>query len=660
MKKLILLFAVFSIVNPAISQHFEWAASMGTAQTETLASVIDKEGNITQIVTWQTTYFTKHNEAYFVFDAFGNDTKLNNIRPIQLVLVQFDKNGKHKWNKSIYSFYSRSLTEDVKLTVSDNGEVSVFLFSDYFYGVSDYAFEEILRKNKFEVNLNSYQKGRKPKTEVKEQGDEEYIEENFNKIKEKWEGLVEFKFSSKGELIDLKKIVPEIHLEPHAAQSTNDGGVVLLCSLSDDIVLEGTDIKADKSGGYILIKLDTERHIQWAKPFYFMRKSCCTYIIPYPNIAKSSNGNIYVAGAMHGGIVFPNDDKVSFKTKADTLPHSEPFQGFVAAFNKKGKMLWQKTSGGRNTIHSIYANDKYVYASGISRLNTEIFGKKADTTEGKSGFLIAFDARKGKAKWFKSNGTDGFVTLTQDNEGNIYGIGDHTANRHAKAGPKAAYVFETDTLDKSWHRMIIASYTDKGEYRWMKNISSVLYQRQHYYNLHINDCNNLFLSGSAFAGLKIPSQYLDGAFMRGEAYGSMAYLSKIKNNTNQLDTNSNVKQGKGTNNPLFQYREAAGKAIEGQKGCGVSPGPWQMIVYPNPFTGKATVKIKTTYDDNNVNLLLMDMNGKTISTITANMKLEHGVYTYPLDALATNLSKGTYLVVLRGSATILSERVIYK
>lgn len=660
MKKLILFLSatVFSIIS--YSQHFEWAASMGSAQTETLSSVIDKEGNITQVVSWQTAYFTKYDKAYFIYDAFGNDIELNTRREHQLVIVQFDKNGKHNWHKVISKYGNVGFTDNIHLTVNSNNEILIFLHAEGYYRTDDYDFESIIEDKQFMRNKNSHLIGQKPQTDIKT-GEDDYhdYETNIKEIRRHWNGLVMFKLSQEGKTIDLQKILPYRLAEPHNAIATKDGSTLLLCSSSKDIVLEGTEIKAKKSGGYILIKLNKQGDIKWAKPFYFIKESCCSYIMPYPQLAQSPNGNIFVAGAMHGGIAFPNGKKVDFKTAKDPKEQRSQFQGFIIAFNASGKMLWQKTTGGRNTIHSITANDKYVYVSGKSRLNTKIFGKKSDTTKGKSGFLAALDTKKGKTKWLKSNGTDGFVALTQDTEGNIYGIGDHTANKHAKAGPKAAYVFETDTLEKTWRRMILASYTDKGEYRWMKNTSSVLYQRQHHYNLLINDCNNLFLVGSAFAGLKIPNQYLDGAFMRGEAYGSMAYLSKIKNNTNKLDTNSLVKNN-GSNNPLFQYREVAGKAIEGQEGCGISPGPWQMVVYPNPFSGKATVKIKTTFKDNNVSLILMDMNGKTISTIVNKATLEKGMYTYPIDALANNLRKGTYLVVLRGSATILSERVVYK
>lgn len=651
MKKLLILIAsLTTIYSSTFSQHFEWAASMGKAQTEILSSVIDNEGNITQVVSWQTSYITNYSEAYFIFDAYGDTIKLKETRPSQLVVVQFDKNGKHKWNKSVFNFFARGVTEDVNLAVSESGDISLFLYSDYFYGVREQKLEDILKKNNFKRNLNSFERNEKPNSQ--EPVNEDFLEE--------WLGLVEFKFNKDGELIDLKRIFSQDLVELHNVQTTKDGGCILLCSSSDDIVLEGVKINADKAGAYILIKLDNNRTVQWVKPFYFLKESCCTYSIPYPHIKQSPNGNIFIAGVMHGGIIFPNGEKVDFKTDPDPKKQRQQAQGFVAAFNSGGKMLWQKTSGGRNTIHSLYVNDKTIFISGKSRANPKVFGKQADTTRGKNGFVLAIGAKKGKSKWLQSNSTNGFVTLTQDTEGNIYGLAEYSAHKHAKLSMKEPCVFETDTLKNYYQRTIIASYDNKGKYRWMKSSTGLLFQRSHHYNLLINDCNNLFLTGSVFAGMKIPSQYIDGAFMKGEAYGSMAYLSKIKNNTNQLDTNAQVKQDTAKSNPLFQYREVAGKAIEGQKGCGVSPGPWEMVVYPNPFTGQATIKIKTTFDDNNVNLLIMDMKGQTISSIFNDMKLEQGVYTYPINAPALNMSKGQYLVVLRGSATILSERIVYK
>lgn len=656
MKKHLLLFLIFIIsISVSHAQHFEWAASMGKAQTETLASVMDSEGNITQVVSWIMAYNTRYDEGHLIFDAFGDTIKLNTTGSSLLVVVQFDKNGKHKWHKAIAPSYGRGgITDDVLLSVNNKNELSVFVHSSNFYAIDDAGFWPMIKQQKFFRNKSSYRKG------LGKNG--EYNYEDETDVTYLWEGLMEFKLNSEGKLLDLRKILPEEIAEPHSVIATDDGGNVLVCSSGDDIILEGAEINADKGGAYILIKLDESGNIQWSKPFYFMKNSCCSYIMPYPKLAKSPNGNIFIAGAMSEGIVFPNGKKENFVTKADTNKYDRPFQGFVAAFKPDGKMLWQKTTGGKNTIHSLYVNNEMVYLSGRSRLNTEIFGEDADTSKGKNGFLVALDAGKGKTKWLVSNSTDGFLTLTQDTEGNLYGVAEYSAHKHAKLSMDEPCVFEKDTIDRWYKRMLIASYTNKGEYRWMKNTTAVLFQRSHYYNLLINDCNNLFLTGSAFAGLKIPSQYLDGAFMKGEAYGSMAYLSKIKNNTNQLDTNTLVKQEATdkNKNPLFQYREVAGKAIEGQEGCGVSPGPWQMVVYPNPFDNEATIKIKTTYDDNSVSLMLMDMKGQTISEIFISKKLEKGVYTYPINALSNHLSKGTYLVILRGSATILSERVIYK
>lgn len=659
MKKHLLSLVILICVSlSAFSQHFEWAASMGKAQTETLASVMDSEGNITQVVSWQTSYYTKYKEAHFIFDAYGDTIRLKHKRTYQLVVVQFDKNGKHTWHKVILS-RGRSNPEDVLLTVDNSNNISVFINSPDICLIDDETFEQRLNTDKFIKNKNSFLD-----REKEDEDEETDIEENYLKVKDykkEWRGLVEFKLNKKGSLIDIKRILPSYLIETHSAISTTDNGVVFLASIGDDkITIGNLKIDGKKGGGYILLKIDKEGNAQWVKTFNFMDESCCSYVMPYPSIAQSPNGNIYVAGAMGGGIEFPNGKKVDFKTDPDPKKQRNQFQGFVAAFNKSGKMLWQKTSGGRNTIHSLYANNKTVYISGKSRVNAKIFGKKADTTRGKNGFVLAIDAKKGKSKWLQSNSTNGFVTLTQDTEGNIYGLGEYSAHKHAKLNIKEPCVFETDTLKNYYQRTIIASYDKKGKYRWVKSSTGLLYTWQHHYNLLINDCNNLFLTGSVFAGMKIPSQYIDGAFMKGEAYGSMAYLSKIKNNTNQLDTNALVKQDSIKSNPLFQYREVAGKAIEGQTGCGVSPGPWEMIVYPNPFNGQATVKIKTTFDDNNVNLLIMDMKGQTISSIFNDMKLEQGVYTYLINAPTLNMSKGQYLIVLRGSATILSERIIYK
>lgn len=644
--KRLLLFNIF-ILNLSVStyaQHFEWAVTMGRAETEVLCSVKDGDGNITQLVLWEVAYHNKYKndeEKHLIFDAYGDTIKLKNNRRNQLVVVQFDKLGKLNWEKSIVNNYNENHTLlGAFLTFDKKANLSVFLSTTVPYELDDESFEDILLKKEF-IKNNKYS------IEGAEEPETDYEEEDLDKFK----GVIEYKLNQKGKLIDLKRILPYGLIELLKVVPTIDSGHILLAAAEDNISIGAFEIEARKGGGYILIKINNNGEVIWAKTFLFLDENCCAYSLPNPSIAQSANGTIFIGGSIEGGIIYPNGKKVNFRTKSDTSILHAPSQAFIAALEPDGRMLWQKTSGANNTIHSIIAGDKTLHISGNSRFSSKIFGKRMDTTEGKRGFIMALSTKKGKVKWFRSNTVNAFVSMLKDNKDNIYGLGEYNNQKYAKLNMKVPAYFETDTLESTLEDVVLASYTAKGKYRWMKALDSYLYYKNGSNDLFIDSCNNLFLSGTIYSGTKTADFFEDAALFKAKANTSMAYLCKIKNTKGVL-----IQQNNAEKTFLLKYRETPTTNVE-TKECEISPGPWKLAVHPRRFNNKAIVKVKITFDDS-VSLKLLDIDGKKIiSTIIEKVRLKKGLHSFTINANTLNLKKGPYLLVFKGSTTILTKPI---
>lgn len=626
---------------------------MGKAQTETLSAVTDADGNITMVVSWLANGLNhvKYEEMYCVFDAFGDTLRLENRNPAMLVIVQFNKQGKLNWHKSIIGQRNDYVAETAFLSCNKSGDVSFFMNAESIYFVKDREFESLLEEGSYkrnEIPANSELKS--------EESDEDDSQGNWV---EEWQGTIQIDFTKAGKLKRLSRIFSHNDVELQNVVADAKGGNILSGFVTEKSITIGkTTISGLTAGATVIIKTDSMGTVSWVQTIKYLAKSCCT--IYDSKLTQAPNGTIILAGRSNYGIEFSNGKKEEFETKPEHTQYNPPSAAFVTALAVDGKYLWHKLSFGNSHITALLASNDNVYVSGVIGAEAEVFENKADTTVAKRSFIAAFAAKTGKIVWLQSNTSNGFVSLTNDNQGNVYGLGEYEAYRYGYPYDKPAY-FHTDSLRSRWGSLIVASYDAKGNYRWVKSTTSVLFENSHYYRLFNDGCNNLFVAGSAFAGLKIPTQYLDGAFMKGEAYGSMAYITKIKNNVNKLDTNAIVSDSiKKQDNVLFAYREVQGDAIKGQTGCSVSPGPWMLTVFPNPFSADATVKISTTYNDDYVSVLVFDLKGQLLGSLLKGQKLEKGTYEYPLNASALNLQWGTYLIVLRGSATILSERVVYK
>ena len=95
-------------------------------------------------------------------------------------------------------------------------------------------------------------------------------------------------------------------------------------------------------------------------------------------------------------------------------------------------------------------------------------------------------------------------------------------------------------------------------------------------------------------------------------------------------------------------------ALDNHNSCIISPGPWKLKVYPNPLQERATIDFETTYADQ-VSISVFDLKGKLVVYVLARKKYESGRHSVPFEG---KLAPGPYLVVLKGSGTIATQRII--
>lgn len=389
MKKLLCLLCIVSFFVSVKSQHFEWAASMGKAQTETLSAVTDADGNITMVVSWLANGLNhvKYEEMYCVFDAFGDTLRLENRNPAMLVIVQFNKQGKLNWHKSIIGQRNDYVAETAFLSCNKSGDVSFFMNAESIYFVKDREFESLLEEG-------SYKRNEIPaKSELKsEKSDEDDLQGNWV---EEWQGTIQIDFTKAGKLKRLSRIFSHNDVELQNVVADAKGGNILSGFVTEKSITIGkTTISGLTAGATVIIKTDSMGTVSWVQTIKYLAKSCCT--IYDSKLTQAPNGTIILAGRSNYGIEFSNGKKEEFETKPEHTQYNPPSAAFVTALAGDGKYLWHKLSFGNSHITALLASNDNVYVSGVIGAEAEVFENKADTTVAKRSFIVAFAAKTGK------------------------------------------------------------------------------------------------------------------------------------------------------------------------------------------------------------------------------------------------------------------------
>ncbi len=236
--------------------------------------------------------------------------------------------------------------------------------------------------------------------------------------------------------------------------------------------------------------------------------------------------------------------------------------------------------------------------------------------------LASFNS-KGNLNWAQTTRAYTVTSIAEDRDKNIYAI------IYSKVSYPDKLVIEKDTLRNPYENLLVISYDREGKYRWVKHTKLPLNTNK-FPMLKMDDCGNIFISGELWWVLKAEMKWFDAALVKGYGYGPMPFIAKLKNTL-----------------PAFFVKKDE---------CVISPAPWAIRNFPNPFRGSTTVEYKITYADPNVSLDVYEMSGRLIKKVFVSKKHKAGTFTIPFNS--GNLSKGVYVLVLRGTEAVATEQMI--
>jgi Secretion system C-terminal sorting domain len=370
--------------------------------------------------------------------------------------------------------------------------------------------------------------------------------------------------------------------------------------------------------------IDENLHVKWEKKIQHETGST---MVPSSAMDIAPNGDIYIGCSILVGASFGKKEMYKAAIVDSISQYHQPYESFIACYNKNGELKWVKRSGGRSIIGSLKATGNGVVIGGTIMNNLSFFGMTADTAGNKKMFLAAF-SNKGNISWLKTTTAHSVKAITTDQDQNIYAIVE------SKIGYPQYMVYERDTLRNVYQTLIIASYTKDGQFRWVKNCK-VPMSTNAFPQIKTDACGNIYVSGEMWSIMRSQLNWFDAAFVKGDGYGDGAFVAKLKN----------------TLPPKIAELVSHKKNV-----CVVSPAPWTIFNYPNPFRGETTIQFKTTYDDPAVSLQVYDLNGQLVATVFTGKPMKAGTHTQAF--AAGLLSKGMYVAVLRGLEAVATEKII--
>ncbi|RYY94736.1 MAG: T9SS type A sorting domain-containing protein [Chitinophagaceae bacterium] len=384
------------------------------------------------------------------------------------------------------------------------------------------------------------------------------------------------------------------------------------------------DGRAYGSAAHYLVKLGEDLQPLWEQEIPL--KGSGGVFDPGVRMDVAPSGDIFLAGSYLNGAQFPGSGPHDAAAVQPETEYSKHFESYVACFGPGGKPKWVRHSGGRSILRSVNATRTGVVVGGEIVNNAAPFGRRADTTGGRRMLLASLSAG-GQVGWVRSSRADKVQELTSDREGNVY----------ASVSSKVfdSLVFETDTLRYTFETLIIASYAPDGAFRWVKNTRLPMNYNERVL-LRSDGCGNLYVGGELWATLRMQLRWFDGAFIRGDAYGDAPFVARIRNTLPET----------------VARRGAADRAS-----CRISPAPWTISNFPNPFAAHTTIRYRTTYDDA-VSLQLYDMGGRLVSVLQAPQQRPAGTHLLPFSR--NGLAAGAYLLVLRGTGATASTQVLIR
>jgi hypothetical protein len=153
-------------------------------------------------------------------------------------------------------------------------------------------------------------------------------------------------------------------------------------------------------------------------------------------------------------------------------------------------------------------------------------------------------------------------------------------------------------------------------------------------HFQMDNCGNMYISGTLWFTLPAQLSMFDKAFIRGSVHGPAPFISRFKNTISPALVKTLLKETPET--------------------CTLSPGPWKLRNFPNPFSQNSTFEYSLSYKDR-ATLQLFNMNGQLVKSFFDNKQHEAGRYVLPF---TIDLPAGMYIATLTGTETIVTCRIV--
>jgi hypothetical protein len=587
------LLFIFCITQTISAQHFEWAASAGNIDIRYNYSSVDPLNNIVVGGGGGVNWSHMGRQAE-LYDATGKEIRLDQQERTD-VIACYSPDGIVLWHLQL----NQRNTELFGIAHDENGSTVLLI---EIKGVS---------------SENGEQFGYLPELER-----HAIIPAGFYLIYLDEDGRMVKKskiFDKEPERIDISGFI-----------AYPNGGFVLSGFVHPGVLSESLKLTAGPAGGDFVLVLDEQGQPTWGDVLSFARNSCCTQTSESVKASVAPNGTVYLGGNFLTGATFGGTKKIMAPTSTKDNQYNEPYEAYIASYSPQGKLNWVRTSKARWQCQGVAATNNGVVIAFKTMSNNIFLGEKVDTTGGKWWVLAMLD-KSGNTKWKTTSSTDRAHNIRFDRDNHLYVLGTH---REVGKWNNTAGVIGTDTVQSRFTTVFIAKFDPNGKYEWIKEADIPVTTSNESLHFNMDHCGNMYVSGTLWFTFSAQLSMFDKAFLKGKIYGPAPFISRFKNTI----SSNLVKQKK--NEPV--------------QSCILSPGPWKLRNYPNPFATTTTMEYALTYADA-VSLQLFNMNGQVVKTLFENKKHAAGIYTIALNA---ELPAGTYVATLRGTETMVTWKMV--
>lgn len=642
---LLTFFLQFSLL-PLFSQHFEWASSGSNMFVGYSTSCVTTDGRLIAGAQYEPPSYQISSDDAEIYSGSGKAFPFNKYFR-QFIVTCYSAQGEIDW-----------VIKENELC--QNGNI---------LGLSSLADGTVIVAFRGYPNLPAYMKDEKG-IEIQVPLNRDY---NSSGNYYEYVFLAEIdKYGTSRKIHAIKGIVDS---EWISFERTSDGGFVFTQADNEKSINAKGENK-DVAHNYIT-KINSDFSFSWIYKLKYLDKSCCSYF-ENPSLAVSSyTGDIFIAGNFREGIL-PDGGKAHTAPILDVVSqYNQPYESYLACLSASGKLKWIRYSEGKSLISAISVHENQIIVGGKIQLQKNYFGMKIDTTNAKVAILASFDLA-GKSNWCKTFNAINITSISQDFDGNIYAS---FRNKRSRGVPPL--MIGTDSIPDAYERVIVASFDEKGNYRWNK-ISRAMLSIDSHSKIHNDDCGNLYFTGEMWYSLPVNMSLFDGAIVRGKGYGGAPLAARIRTtipdellalNMNlsqslQIKLREKNKEKNSSNNSIklnnapvlsdslsLVDTSAQPNSVHASR-CVPIPFPWSLVLFPNPTDGQFTARATISYCDSHVGVELWDAKGAFVKQLSApHMQLAG---SFDVEGAISDLAAGVYIVVLKGSNSAVSERLIKK